>query len=75
MKASIPTDFRQALGRAGLLWFFIECAYVHRAGYLGWIAAVTRPATRQRRIREAIARLQEQRGEVLSAAAASRRCA
>jgi uncharacterized protein YdeI (YjbR/CyaY-like superfamily) len=70
---SIPTDFQQALGRAGLLGFFTECAYVHRAGYLGWITTAARPATRQSRIRQAVRRLLEQRAEVLSAA--SRRCA
>lgn len=61
----IPADFRAALSRAGLDEFFIECAYVHRAGYLSWIAASGRPETRHARIQRAIARLRAQQDEEL----------
>jgi hypothetical protein len=48
--------------------FFRECAYVHRAGYLGWIHDAIRPETRHLRIQRAIVRLQAQQAEVLVAA-------
>ena len=65
---SIPEDFERALKQVGLHAFFIECAYVHRAGYLSWILDVIRPESRRLRIQQAIARLQAQRVEVLAAA-------
>jgi uncharacterized protein YdeI (YjbR/CyaY-like superfamily) len=72
---SVPPDFQRALRRSGLFGFFTECAYVHRAGYLGWITTSGRPATRKRRIEEAVLRLLTQRAEVLAAAGGTRRCA
>jgi hypothetical protein len=65
---SIPEDFERALKEGRLHDFFIECAYVHRAGYLSWILTSIRPATRQRRIRQAVARLQAQRAELQATA-------
>jgi hypothetical protein len=74
-QVSIPADFQRALRRSGLVGFFTECAYVHRAGYLGWITTSGRPATRKRRIEQATLRLLAQRAEVLAAAGRNRRCA
>jgi hypothetical protein len=65
---SIPEDFLRALPRARLHGFFLECAYVHRAGYLSWILTSIRPETRQRRIQQTVARLQTQRTELEAAA-------
>jgi len=65
----IPADFRQALKHCGLLGFFTECAYVHRAGYLRWITTPARPETREQRIQQAVMRLAAQRAEVLLAGA------
>ena len=73
--ASIPVDFRQALKQCGLLGFFTECAYVHRAGYLHWVAAPVRLETRQQRIRQAVMRLAAQRTEVLVASLENRQSA
>jgi uncharacterized protein YdeI (YjbR/CyaY-like superfamily) len=72
---SIPADFRQALKQCGLLGFFVECAYVHRAGYLRWIAAPVRRETRRERIQQAVMRLAAQRAEVLMASLETRRSA
>ncbi|HTL69181.1 MAG TPA: YdeI/OmpD-associated family protein [Lacunisphaera sp.] len=60
----IPADFGSALRQSQLAAFFRECAYVHRAGYLRWIAEARLPATRRRKIRQAIRRLQLQRAEL-----------
>jgi uncharacterized protein YdeI (YjbR/CyaY-like superfamily) len=64
---SLPADFRAALKQCGLLGFFTECAYVHRAGYLHWVAAPVRRETRRQRIQQAVMRLAAQRAEVLVA--------
>ena len=61
----IPADFRQALTRCGLLGFFTECAYVHRADYLRWITTPIRKETRRLRIQQAVMRLAAQRAEVM----------
>ena len=66
---SIPADFRQALKQCGLLGFFTECAYVHRADYLRWITTPVRPETRRLRIQQAVMRLAAQRAEVMLAGA------
>lgn len=66
--SSIPEDLLLALKRSRLHGFFLECAYVHRAGYLSWILTSVRPKTRQRRIQQAIGRLQAQRTELEAAA-------
>ena len=68
LPSPLPADFARALRADGLLGFFTECAYVHRAGYLGWITPAGRPATRRRRIQQALARLRAQRTELLAAA-------
>ena len=65
---SIPEDFRQALKQCGLLGFFTDCAYVHRADYLRWITTPVRKETRRLRIQQAAMRLAAQRAEVLLAA-------
>lgn len=57
---SIPAEFRQALEANGLLKFFTECAYVHRAGYLSWVKEPSRRPTRRTRILRAVAQLREQ---------------
>jgi heme exporter protein D len=65
---SIPQDFQRALKQNRLHGFFVECAFVHQAGYLSWILTSIRPVTRRRRIQQAVVRLQAQRAEVLAAA-------
>jgi len=69
---AIPPDFEQALRQGRVREFFLECAYVHRAGYLSWILTSVRPETRTRRIGQAVARLQAQRAEILAAARGAR---
>lgn len=59
----IPPDFRRALKKHMLAAFFTECAYVHQAGYLGWIAAAKQPATRRKKILQSISRLRAQQAE------------
>jgi len=61
----IPVDFRQALRRHFLEGFFAECPYVHRAGYLSWIAAAKRPDTRRKKISQSIDQLHAQQAELL----------
>lgn len=63
---AIPPDFLRALRRGGLDEYFARGAFVHRAGYLSWIAAANRPETRRRKIREAMARLLAQWREELA---------
>ena len=65
----IPPDFLRALRKHVLDGFFIECAYVHQAGYLSWIAEAKRPATRRRKILQSINRLRAQQTELARAAA------
>lgn len=59
----IPPDFRRALRQHVLEVFFVECAYVHQAGYLSWIAGAKRPATRRKKILQSISRLNAQKIE------------
>lgn len=67
----MPPDFRRALRQSLLLDFFLECAYVHRAGYLSWIAAANRRETRRLRIQQAIVRLLAQHAEETAAGGGS----
>ena len=67
----IPPDFHRALQEHVLDVFFAECAYVHRAGYLSWIAEAKSPATRLRKINQSISRLRVQQAELARAAARS----
>ena len=60
----IPPDFHRALQQHVLEVFFIECAYVHQAGYLSWIAGAKRPATRRKKILQSISRLSAQRTDL-----------
>ncbi|HWA27374.1 MAG TPA: YdeI/OmpD-associated family protein [Lacunisphaera sp.] len=69
---AIPPDFEHALKRGRVREFFLECAYVHRAGYLSWILTSVLPETRAHRIQQAVARLQAQRAEVLATARSAR---
>jgi len=64
----MPRDFQRALKQGRLHGFFLECAYVHRAGYLSWILDSAYPEVRQRRIVQAVERLRVQQAEVLAAA-------
>ena len=64
----IPSDFHRALQKHSLDFFFFECAYVHQAGYLSWIAEARRPATRRRKILLSINRLRTQQTELARAA-------
>lgn len=63
---AIPPDFLRALRRGGLHEYFTRGAFVHRAGYLSWMATANRPETRRRKIREAMARLLAQWREELA---------
>ena len=62
---TISEEFRRVLKQCGLLGFFVECAYVHRAGYMHWITTPARRETRAQRIQQAATRLAVQRAEVL----------
>lgn len=67
----VPKDFLRALRQSGLDEFFVACPYVHRAGYLHWIASAKRPATRRQRIRKAVVQLFAQWTEDMNAARAA----
>ena len=50
----IPQDFSEALQAGGLADFFAGCTVPHRREYLQWISGAKQPATRSKRIQQAV---------------------
>jgi len=53
----IPHDFAEALQAAGLTAFFADCTAAHQREYLKWIGEAKQPATRSKRIGQAVTML------------------
>jgi transcription termination factor Rho len=56
-RVDVPADLRAALADARLQSRFDALSYSHRREYLRWIEEAKRPATRQRRVEQTIARV------------------
>jgi uncharacterized protein YdeI (YjbR/CyaY-like superfamily) len=58
MNAPVPPYVERALKADGAAWRFFETlAPSYRRAYIGWIDAAKREETKERRLREAVARL------------------
>ena len=55
----LPQDFAEALQAAGLAAFFADCTAAHQREYLKWISEAKRPATRSKRIAQAVQMIAE----------------
>jgi uncharacterized protein YdeI (YjbR/CyaY-like superfamily) len=60
----IPRVVKKALSASATAWTnFRNLAPSHRRGYIQWIMDVKRVETRKRRLREAVARLEQSKGD------------
>jgi hypothetical protein len=56
-RVDVPADLRAALAEARLQSRFDALSYSHRREYVQWIEEAKRPATRQRRVEQTVARV------------------
>jgi hypothetical protein len=56
-RVDVPGDLRAALAEARLQSRFDALSYSHRREYVQWIEEAKRPATRQRRVEQTVARV------------------
>ena len=56
-RIDVPADLRAALAEARLQSRFDALSYSHRREYVQWIEQAKRPATRQRRVEQTVARV------------------
>ena len=55
----MPDDVRDALERSGLTELYLERPFYQRNDWLAWIGRAKRPETRQKRLRQMLAELEQ----------------